>query len=174
MDFPTLVAQAEAAPWTAVYGAVVSTIALLVAGGSLAWQVHQWRQRGEARADVSWCLGVVGPAPEHGLPEPAPVLSITVVNRDDVPVNVSMLGLVVQDGSGDQWVKFRPAPWDTLPGRVAARDTGTQFITVADLEKDGFDLDKPIVAFASLSTGRIESAPLLRGARVRRVLSTRE
>lgn len=129
MDLQTLLAQAEPIPWPAVYGAVVSTVALLVAGASLGWQIYQRRERGKARGEVGWRLGFVGPAPEFGLPEPVHVLIITVVNRDDVAVNVSMVGLMRQDGS-EQWIKnpYHKDLGESLPGKVEARDSGQQMI----------------------------------------------
>lgn len=165
-----MLAQGPAGGWTDVYGVGVSTLAVLLAGASLAWQVIQHRQKGKPRAEVNWRLAVVGPAPEHGLPEPVPSLSVKVVNRDDAAVNVSMVGLIVQDGSGDQWLKnpYDRASWDTLPGKVEPRDAGEQFIPLALLVEYGFDIDKPIVAYANLGTGeQLRSRPLVRGGRVR-------
>lgn len=141
----------------------VTIYAAAVASAALGWQVWTWRQS-RRKVRVTARLGAAA------FPV-ATVWSVTiaVVNRSDHVVNVSSLGLEMQDGSKRQWLTFRPLPISTLPGAVNPHDSGELYIDARAAEQD-FELDRPVVAWARLATGDIvrskRASLLAHGARL--------
>jgi proteasome lid subunit RPN8/RPN11 len=135
----------DAAGWiVAGYAAIVST-------AGLAWQVYAWRMARKNRVEVSVSAAVVAPA--EGTFQ---AVSISVVNRSDHAVRVTGVGLAFQDESRQQFHLFRPPQGATIPGVVKSHDSGSTYISNADVESGStIDVYEPITGWVRLATGEI-------------------
>jgi hypothetical protein len=93
-------------------------------------------------------------------------VTINVHNHADHPLRVTSAGLTMQDGSGATLVQPRPPPGATLPGTIPPHDSAMTYFYEEHTRERGFDLRRPVEAWATLSTGdtfKSESKPLLTG-----------
>lgn len=125
----------------AIYAAVLST-------AGLAWQVFSWAHRRRSHVTVQARIAFVGY-------DALQVISIEATNTSDHPVRVTSAGLMLQDGSGRQFVILRQPDGATLPGVVQPHDSATTWIAQADAESEGgFDVFAPVTAWVNLATGQ--------------------
>jgi hypothetical protein len=70
-------------------------------------------------------------------------------------------GLLLQDNAGDAMQRPEASGVD-LPGTVPARDSGMTYFDTQTAVENGLDVDRPVVAFARLSTKQqVHSAPTI-------------
>lgn len=125
------------------YAAVVSTAAL-------GWQVYSWRHKRQSHVDVDARLALAF-LPDSDSPEK--VVAVSVANRSDHPVRVTGAGLDLQDGSGYQLHHVGQFPGSTLPGMVEPYDSASAFLPLEQIEAEGIDFSRPVIAWARLATG---------------------
>lgn len=132
------------APTAAIagYAAVVST-------GSLGWQIYTFRQQHRDRVTVNPSFALVGMTDGSTLE----VVAIGVTNRSAHPIRVTGVGVDAQDGSDRQVHQLQEFPGAELPGTVAPNDSGSTYMVLGELEASGFDIYRPVTAWAQLSTG---------------------
>ena len=138
---------------------VVTAYAALVATAALGWQVWTWRQQ-RRPVKVRVALACVG-YPDG----PVWTVAVEAINRSDHAVNVRSAGLMMQDGTGREWVIVRPLDISKLPGAVEPHDAAGVFVT-ADSVREHFDLLRPVVGWVRLASGdvvRSERVKLMSG-----------
>jgi hypothetical protein len=131
-------------------GWVVAGYAAIVSTASLAWQVISWHLARRNRVKVAVKAALLGF--DNG--EMVDAVCVEVVNRSDHAVRVTGVGLFLQDGSGRQLHQIREPPGATIPGTVAAHDSGSTFFTVEDIE-DSVDVYEAITGWVQLATGEM-------------------
>lgn len=132
---------------------VIAVYAAFVATASVGWQIYAARRARRPDVDVTVHLA--------GVPSGDDVvwmIAIKVANRSPVAIGVSGVGLRLQDRGGTL-AKARLESLDTLPGTVAPFHTGAAYLTRDYVERVGFTLTEPIVAYADLATGTVPSKP---------------
>ena len=138
----------NATDYIAIYAAVVAT-------GGLGWEIRKARQARRPQVEVVVSFAVLG----YLRGEPTNSAHIEVRNRGDIPVRVTSVGFEVQDQSDRIAAIHWQQPGATLPGVIGPRDSG--FTYLLEHELGSLDLYRPLVAWASLSTGeRIHSKPV--------------
>ena len=108
------------------YGAVVGTIALVVAVASLGWQVFTWFK---ARAETS--VVDIGPVV---LPQ-GPAVQIEVRNPSSQPISVVGAALTVSGGAhGLSVIHLVPGPAGaTIPGAIGPNASGRTWVLLHEL-----------------------------------------
>lgn len=99
---------------------LVSFISLVVAGGSLYWQISSWRRARTMQLDVRF-----GALPPWG--EGADWFGIEVVNHSDFPVRVQDVQMIFSFGDGPQdepLIVGIARDRGTIPGTVQPHDSG--------------------------------------------------
>jgi len=132
----------------ALYGAVVASAGILLALGSLLWQMVTWQadRRTKVRVEISLGLITFGSRSQEAV-------FITVTNQSQHGVTIGSVGFEMQNGGGN-WAVLPLAPnGSTIPGPVAARDSGTTWWLFSDLRAAHLDITKPLVARALLTGG---------------------
>ena len=138
----------DAGDITAIYAAVVATAAL-------GWQVFQWRHRRKSHVSVDVKLAIF-PMTAGGVRDG---VTIDVTNRSERPIRVTSAGLFMQDGSRRTFVQPQQPPGAELPGIVESYDSKLTYFWREDLTAAGFDLTRPLQAWANLATGEQERSP---------------
>lgn len=132
----------------AIYGAVVATVSIVLAIGSLVWQVYSWwhDRRTNVKVRLSYAFLKFASQLED-------VVMITVLNHSHHPVRINSVGLEVQDSSG-RWAVSQMIPSGaSIPGTIAPRASAETWWLLDEVRQAGFDLYKPLVARANASTG---------------------
>ena len=124
----------------AVYGAITATVAILLSGASLAWQVYSWRRERVTDIKVEVSLGFLtfGPQVEQAV-------FITASNRSEHAIRINSAGLGSQDGSGNWAIQPMAPNGATIPGTVQPHDSAQTWWLWEAFEAAGFDPHKPVV-----------------------------
>lgn len=132
----------------AIYGAVTATVAILVSGVSVWWNIHRDRRTKKIRVDVRLRAGVAAPA--EGTVE---ILIIQAVNRSDFAVAVAAAGLELRNAQRFAIVRpfYSELPVD-LPLNTGSADIMVQLDSVVHAVS-GFDLAEPRQAYVTLKSG---------------------
>jgi len=81
------------------------------------------------------------------------VVLLEVLNHSDHPIRVAGVGFDLQDGSGRTLQLAAIPPGATIPGEIAAHDSGqTWIIADSDVGEMPVDLFRPLVGWVRLST----------------------
>lgn len=131
----------------AAYAAVISTVAV-------AWQIYSWHRTHKTKVRVRLTNAFMT------LP-PTRVIAVNASNDNDHAIRVTSWGLEANDGSGRQHVMVQPIAGSTLPGSIAAHDSGDGYEGWDELAGSPvIDFTRPVVAFVNLATGeRFRSKP---------------
>jgi hypothetical protein len=133
----------------AIYAAVVAT-------GSAAWPIYQWRHHRKAHVEVNVTYGLLTMT-DGRLPE---AVLVTATNTGDRLVRVASVGLDAQDGSGRTVQHVQLVPGAGLPGPIAPHDSAMTYYREESVRDAGLDPRRPVVGWVTLSTGeRIKSKP---------------
>lgn len=130
---------------------VISCISLLIAGGSLYWQVSTWRRARTMQLDVRF-----GYLPNWG--GDADWYGIEVVNHSDFPVRVQDVQMIFSfgDGQNDEPVIIGIArDRGTIPGTVQPHDSG--FVSAGVPRMPGDDEPGVVYANAITAVGNVRS-----------------
>jgi hypothetical protein len=128
----------------AIYAAVVSTV---VAG----FRVAEWRKSREPDIVVEPRFAYLGMTDG----EVVEIVRINVHNHADHALRVTSAGLNLQDGSGRTITPMGSVPGATIPGVIEGHDSGnTYFLLDGLVSQSGIDIRRPVVAWASTSTGK--------------------
>lgn len=137
----------------------VAIVAVVIATGSLLWQVFQWihARRPHIEVEVQASFLVFGS-------DLVDAVTVKAINRSDHAVRVGSLGLYTQDGSGRTIQPvFQEVPGATIPGVVASHDAGESYFELGELESHPqapFDRYRPLSGWVTLATGEtITSKP---------------
>jgi hypothetical protein len=123
---------------------IIAGYAALVSTGGVVWEVLRFRQERRLRVEV--ILDPILLAGEESIGWGA---RIQVRNRSDHPVRVTMVSL---DQDGKKPSIWKPVP-ATIPGTVEAHDAGSVSLHVDELAAMDLDPSRPIIPWATLSTG---------------------
>ncbi len=135
----------------AVYGAVVGSISIVIAGAALGWQVYTWRHERGIHVEVRLSLGAL--VSDAGGVEKA--LILTAINRGSQSVRVTSTGLLLQDGSNTVMTQVTQLPSAGLPGNIAQGDSAMMWFDLEEVMRAGIDLHKPVTGQVVLATGEV-------------------
>ena len=113
--------------------------------GHQLWKARR-RKRPDVEVKISYALlnfptGAVG------------AVLLEVLNHSDHPIRVAGVGFDLQDGSGRTLQLAAIPPGATIPGEIAAHDSGqTWIIADSDVGEMPVDLFRPLVGWVRLST----------------------
>ena len=150
----------SAGDWVAIYAA-------MVASASLGWQTV-WHIKRQRRAEEPGITVRLANAP-HDRPIARRTIRVIAVNRGERPVGIRVAELELQDGSGRRVPGGRgkgtaspkgftvspSGPRDTIPGTVAPWHSIEAFFSFAFLERNGIDLERPLVGLVNLANGHV-------------------
>lgn len=133
----------------ALYGAVVASLAFLVSGSSLGWQIYSWHR--DRTTSVAVELYTRGER-----------VTIRAINHSGHPIRIRRAELQLQDGSGE-WVvpSHEVIPNDEgIPGVIPPHDSRFTWCLISEMEQAKFDLYEPFVARVVAGNGqRFRSEP---------------
>jgi hypothetical protein len=125
----------------ALYGAIVGSVSILLAGGSLGWQIYTWRRDRGTKVEVKLSNAILG------LPiGPTEAVIITAINHSRHPIRINSTGLELQDGSRNWSILPYVQAGAGLPGTIQPNDSADTWWFLDDIKKVGIDLRKPLVA----------------------------
>lgn len=130
----------------AVYAAVTAT-------AGIGWQVFTWHRSHGTRLTVSLTQAIAAPNGDY-------YIGVVVTNKSEHLVNIIGAGFNLQDGSGRTLPIIEPTPMCSIPGKVAARDSGSAFLLGDAAASVGLDAYHPMVGWVDTGAhGRIKSRP---------------
>jgi hypothetical protein len=134
---------------------IIAAYAAVIATGGLSWEIYKWRRTHKTKVRVALRNALM---PYGDIPR---AISVEAINDNDHAIRATSWGLEANDGSGDDMVIVMPMPGSTLPGKVAAHDSGSGYSDYEEIDASPkIDFKRPAVAFVNLASGeRVRSKP---------------
>jgi len=114
----------------ALYGAIVGSFSILLAGASLGWQVYSWRRDRRTKVEVKLSNAILG------LPiGPTEAVIITAINHSRHSIRINSAGLELQDGSRNWSILPYIQAGAGLPGTIPPNDSADTWWFMDDIKK---------------------------------------
>jgi hypothetical protein len=131
----------------AAYGAVVASLAILVSGASLGWQIYTWRRDRNTSVQVE-------------LYQRGGRVTIRATNDSQHQIRIRRVELQRQYGSGEVLKQTTIRKGARIPDWVQPHDSGETWWLESELEEAKFDLREPLVARVVAGNTRFQSEPV--------------